>query len=478
MAKISGKWTFNNALTLVSQMWYFDYSYGGTECYSMYISNGSLWYCTKDIGNIQVYMEGPGWLGNSYKTIDFGETGQTVDDSFYEWFTANAIQVLTLAEKLTIIANNEQKVYDAGYNEGINKGGYPGGYADGYEEGKKAEYDAFWNAFQDGGKRTDYTYAFSRTWFDEAFKPKYSVAPTNADHMFFGGKMTTEGFKAAIEKGITFDFSNANLMAYAFSSMANLTEIPLDVSLEKAVSASNLTGTFSYNAKLETIKKIILRADGTSPMSDGIFSNSPKLKNVTFEGVITDSLKMGHCTELSADSIRSIITHLSDTASGKTLTLSATAVENAKWDDSVKYIGYSRGPVYSNPISVPQGYKLKVELIVDDDHCYGTATWDDSQYEWPEADPNYWYFALNDKGYYARSYIVEGGTDHTVQVDFIRYTVNDTPAVFSVRAVLVDNDGNEVGENLFSAVEVEGVVTTVGGWETLAASKPNWIISY
>jgi hypothetical protein len=59
------------------------------------------------------------------------------------------------------------------------------------------------------------------------------------------------------------------------------------------------------------------------------FKGCANLKNIVFEGVIGEDINFQWSTKLTEASIRSIITHLSDTASGKTLTLSKVAVDNA-----------------------------------------------------------------------------------------------------------------------------------------------------
>jgi hypothetical protein len=327
MAKISGKWTFNDVLTLDGNMWYFDYSYSGTECYALTIgvappaiNNLSLWYETKDIGQVQVYMEGPGWLGN-YKTIDFGVTEQTVDDSFYEWLTANATKVLTIADKLAIITENERKVYEAG----LNKGGYAGGYADGYEQGKKEEYDAFWDAFQNYGKRNRYDMAFFQ-WGGETAHPKYKIVPTSANSL---SQTFCESKLKKIEAAY-FDFSqkpngtyNQAANYYTFNASKQLEEIE-DIGM---CDTFNYYATFGWCSKLHTIA-VMRVAEGTTFVS--VFNGCPKLKNIKIEGTIgQNGLDFSSCVELSADSIISIITHLSDTAQGKKLTLSRTAVDKA-----------------------------------------------------------------------------------------------------------------------------------------------------
>ena len=73
---------------------------------------------------------------------------------------------MTVAEKLTKIAENEQKIYDAGKQEYYNK---------------------FWDALQCIGKLTMYNYAFIQNgWTTETLKPKYIVKPTQANYMFYG----------------------------------------------------------------------------------------------------------------------------------------------------------------------------------------------------------------------------------------------------------------------------------------------------
>ena len=402
---------------------------------------------------------------------------------------------MSIADKLTQITENEQRVFNAGeskgyekgYTEGINKGGY----ADGYEEGKKAECDTFWNNFQDNGKRVDYTYAFSRTWFDEIFKPKHNIAPTNADHMFFSGKMTTEGFKAAIEKGVTFDFSKATLMAYAFASMANLVEIPFDVSLEGATSANNTNGAFSYNTNLETIKKIILKSDGTNPLDPKIFASSPKIKNITFEGIIANSLNMGHCTYLSVDSIKNIIEHLSPNVSGKTLTLSQAAVDKA--NASGAFDGISANVHGAMPLSqttptftmsLNAGERVKVTLEVEEGHHYNDFGWGTT------LNPTDWYVGMGFGGEpYWREKIIEGGKEEAYGGSFyitIWYaTGGEASFNYNVRIVRVDADGNEIdGENLYNIPE--GTYSTYDGveyeikktsLESLIANK-NWTLNF
>ena len=65
---------------------------------------------------------------------------------------------MSIAEKLQIVAENEQKVYEAG---------------------KKTQYDEFWDAFQDYGNKTNYANAFGGYWNEKTLRPKYDIVPTN-----------------------------------------------------------------------------------------------------------------------------------------------------------------------------------------------------------------------------------------------------------------------------------------------------------
>lgn len=54
----------------------------------------------------------------AFKIVDFGKAEQTVSDEFYSYLTQIAVQDVTVADKLTRIAYNERRVYDAGFAAG------------------------------------------------------------------------------------------------------------------------------------------------------------------------------------------------------------------------------------------------------------------------------------------------------------------------------------------------------------------------
>ena len=184
---------------------------------------------------------------------------------------------MSIAEKLTTAAENVAKVYDAG---------------------KKAEYDAFWDSFQSNGNRTNYHTAFARTnWKNgTTYAPKYPI--------------TCNGNNTA-----------SNMFS---SSAVTDTVVPITIS-------GNNASVF-YGASLVTVNKLIL-GSGITQMSDW-FDQCTKLKNIEIEGDIPVSIKFAQSTKLTARSITSIVEHLSDTATGKSVTFSQTAVNNADWSET------------------------------------------------------------------------------------------------------------------------------------------------
>ena len=192
--------------------------------------------------------------------------------------------------------------YDSGYSKGYAEGeenGYQNGYADGNEagiaEGKQAEYDRFWDALQNYGNRKHYDFGFyyqSGIWDDESYRPKYDIICEGGEafrQTFMGSPMTST--KVPIR------CKNTRIV-YTFQSCLNLKTIPL------------------------------LVLEGITQINSG-FANCPALENITIEGEIPLSISFKDSPKLTKTSIVNIVSVLSATASGQTLTLSKTAVENA-----------------------------------------------------------------------------------------------------------------------------------------------------
>ena len=222
---------------------------------------------------------------------------------------------MSIAEKLTTIAENEQKVYDAGYDDGYNEAEK----AD-YEAGVQAATEKFWDIVQNNGERTTYEQAFSY-WNCEYIRPKYKVVPNNQSknmNIFFGNPSLKKVEKQYFDlsQGL-YDWNN-NMNYRTFYNCPNL-EVIEDIGML----AGKYNGTFAYCKKLHTIE--ILRVEERSTFTSFIQCNA--LKNITIEGTIANNgFDIHWSTLLTKQSLTSIKDALSTTTSGLTITLPKEAI--------------------------------------------------------------------------------------------------------------------------------------------------------
>ena len=188
--------------------------------------------------------------------------------------------------------------YETGKQDGYTKGkqeGYNSGKEVGITEGKTAEYDRFWNGYQNNGKRKGYAYAFRGSgWTDETYKPKYKIVAT--------GSLETAYRECKITKIENIDTSGATNFNTTFYN--NQVEIydELDFS-----SATNTTNAFAHSTKVHTIRKII--SSETTVWHSQAFYNCANLENIIFEGVIATNL-ICNSSKLTIESLLSIINAL------------------------------------------------------------------------------------------------------------------------------------------------------------------------
>lgn len=208
---------------------------------------------------------------------------------------------MNIAEKLATIAENEQKVYEAG---------------------KKAEHDAFWDSYQKNGSRSDYGRAFYG-WSLECFKPKYDLKPTGGcNYMFhdlFAPGGTSKSLKAALEScGVELDTSGVcgtASNAKPFTNMFYYSWVSETPTID-TTGADDISQLCYYASRTVTIEKLILKEDGTQT-GNAIFDHCTKLANIVIEGTIGCDWDMSDCP-LTEASLYSVINALSSTASGKT----------------------------------------------------------------------------------------------------------------------------------------------------------------
>lgn len=185
--------------------------------------------------------------------------------------------------------------YEKGFTAGQAGGG--DGYEEGFEDGKQAEYDRFWDTYQNYGNKTNYDQAFTNShWVDAILRPKYPLKMEGTN----GGRQV-------------------------FTGCTTLTEINVPIYAKN----TRLIYTFNNCTELKTIA--LLHMDGVTDFSNCFFG-CDYLQNITIGGSIEKNISLAQSTKLNKASIESIMEALSLTATGQTLTLSKTAVDNAFHD--------------------------------------------------------------------------------------------------------------------------------------------------
>lgn len=221
---------------------------------------------------------------------------------------------MTIAEKIVKLDENADKLIDL--NSELEQTLY------GTIIGGKSYYDTFWDIYQDGGNRTAYVCAFGGSgWTDETFKPKYNLVVADGYMMFRNAAITGHLGEILSARGLSLSTSGIHSSNYMFSS-CNFSGLPT-IDVTNTQIGANMFGS----SKIATIDKIIVNKN-TSYHNDA-FANTGGLMNLVIEGDIANNINFSKSTKLTIDSIRSIVTHLSDATSGKTLTLSKTAVDEA-----------------------------------------------------------------------------------------------------------------------------------------------------
>ena len=204
---------------------------------------------------------------------------------------------MNIADKLQTIAENEQKVYDAG---------------------KKAEYDKFWDIVL-RGNISKYHFA-GKAWTSTTFNPpsgEYYVE--NAQGLFCECAITD--LAEIFEKNeFSLDFSNCSIFGTCFYFCRSLTHLPV-LDLRKIEEATNM---FAYSSKLHTIDGLIFSEDGLKGGTNQMFYNCTALENITISGKIKANISFSSCTKLTHASLMSIINALFDLTSDGTATKTLT----------------------------------------------------------------------------------------------------------------------------------------------------------
>lgn len=171
--------------------------------------------------------------------------------------------------------------------------------SNGYESGKKAQYDAFWDAYQDNGKRNQYVYAFAQVgWTDITYNPKYPIVA-----YYYG-------------------------LQQAFTNSSNITDTKVPIILQDG----SMRAAFNLCGRLKRIPSLVLQVRTTDTVST--FNGCYDLEEINIvcegEGGFATDLSLAQSSKLSAESVQSIIDALVDLtgATAQTLTFHATVGAN------------------------------------------------------------------------------------------------------------------------------------------------------
>lgn len=225
---------------------------------------------------------------------------------------------MSVAEKLTTIAENEQKVYEAG---------------------KQESKEAFWRGFTQNGARKTYDYVFFSADFSGETIPEGLCKPVNYDtvnravHKMFCRYMGT-----SLPKGIDCSLmpEDVDCGTQMFNAARYVTEIyDMGMSARPA-----MTNWYYYCYALKKIEKI--RVNENTSYRD-TFTQCSSLEDVTFEGVIGQNISFAQ-SPLTRESALSVINHLKDiSGTGTTLTVTFSSTTKALLTDEDKAIATQKG---------------------------------------------------------------------------------------------------------------------------------------
>ena len=210
--------------------------------------------------------------------------------------------------------------------------------------------DAYWEIFQQGGKRTDYGGAFSCTNLplEAVMNPKYPICPDDRGRSYtYEGARIFDYFRRHentnwSEMGITLDMSK---VSYPIHTFANTGITNLDVDLSNA---KELNQTFCHSdcgcehGDLNIRLKVSEKCTYSLP-----FAYCSKFVNIIFtdDSVIGNSgIDVSLSTRLTHESLMSMVNALKDySGTGTTRSITFGAENLAKLTDAEKSIATGKG---------------------------------------------------------------------------------------------------------------------------------------
>ena len=220
---------------------------------------------------------------------------------------------MSLADKLAVIAENEQKVFDAG---------------------ARNEWNRFWDNYQQGGDRTGYMFGFTQAWTDQLFRPKYDLNVKDAYYMFAWARITDLAARLE-ELSIAFDTSKATRFQYLLMQSYITRMPPLD-----------LSGTTSFVQGFYDAPHLIeaILVGGNEITNWGsTFYNCDNLTHLTIDVVIAGAINLSWSPKLTRASLLSVLNALKDFSNSTKRTCTLGPTNLAKLSDADKAIATRKG---------------------------------------------------------------------------------------------------------------------------------------
>lgn len=212
-----------------------------------------------------------------------------------------------------------------------------------------AEYDRFWDSFQNYGKKTNYMYAFAGDgWTEQTLKPKYIIKPIDtsastrrAIAMFTYLNRSGDTYFDMDELCKKLDFSQI-ISAQNMFANAQVKNITVDFS-----NCTTIQGCFSAGDG-GAVNNITLKvSEKCTNMSNVFYYQSTYLTDLKFtdDSVINSSqIDLKRATNLTHESLMSIINALKDySGTSTTMTIALGETNINKLSDSEKAIASGKG---------------------------------------------------------------------------------------------------------------------------------------
>lgn len=240
---------------------------------------------------------------------------------------------MSIAEKLTKVAENVPKVYEAGQ-----------------EAGKKTAYDEFWDAFQQNGKRRDYRGAFGSGWTNDLFKPKYPIKPKDAYSYNLSATRMFSYVGPSNNKYLDLgdypiDLRDVNPAKEVFQN-SYLKNLYLDIS---NTTANNLFVGNDMDRNIRPYRNVTIKCNANTKFTAPFYySNFDKLMFTNDSEIAQNGIVLDYATSLSKESIANIINTLSTTTSGLSITFNKKSVNTAFGINVDDVTTYPEGTEYYN----------------------------------------------------------------------------------------------------------------------------------